>query len=336
MLRVETWKYGKRWVYSVTYDEAVKSLLDLTLPLHRQHGFPGTVAVAEGRVANGKSARTDTGGGVEDYLDQGEVQALLWEGWSVVGLWPSHMSPEDRAPTRGAPTEELREELEGLIGAPVTALAVATIDHHHGMLPEEIAQAGFLGVFTMEDRLNYNHVDEDFYALGRSALYTVEGLPLPARTYDPYWRLHQARDTEGWLVDSAQLVSEEPADPERDVTPAILGERFAKVAEVGDVWYAVVNDVIDYILLRRTAHPRGYCATDDAISFYMEAPRIPERVQNRELTFTLDVPSDWENPVVTSDGAAVADVSRIGEDRIRFTLPVHNGQQIRISPKAER
>lgn len=333
MLRVETWKHGWRWVYSVTYDEGVHSLLEHALPLHRQHGMPGTVALDAELLADGGQLRLSSrGGDHERYLNVGEIQELQRHGWSVASLGQTRGQTRDggRAPTRDAPTRSARVALEKLLDAPVTVLTVATIDHHHGILPEEIQAAGYLGIFTLEDRLNYNHVDEDFHALGRSALYTVEGLPLPARTYDPYWRLHQARDTEGWLVDGARLVSEDPADPGRDITPALLAERFAKVAEVGDVWRATPDEVIDYILLRRAAHPRGYRATDEAITFYMEAPRIPERAQNRELTFTLDVPPAWQMPLVTSDGAPVADVAAHGEGRLRFTLPVHDGQQMRI------
>ncbi len=331
MLRVETWKYGKRWVYSVTYDEAVPSLLEHALPLHRQHGVPGMVALDAELLAEGGQLRLSSRGNDDGRsLNVGEIQELQGQGWSVASLGQAR--DDSRAPTRGAPTRETREALEQLVGALVSVLAVSTIDHHHGMLPAELQSAGFLGVFTLEDRLNYNHTDEDFFALGRSALYTIEGLPLPARDYDPYWRLHQAYDTEGWLVDGGRLVAEDPADPERDVTPALLEQRFAKVAEVGDVWRATPDAVIDYILTRRTAHPRGYRATDEAITFYMEAPRIPVRVQNRELTFTAVVPDGWQDPVVTCDGRPVADVGRLAADRIRFTLPVHDHQQMRISP----
>lgn len=337
MLRVETWKHGWRWVYSVTYDLAVHSLLEHALPLHRQHNMPGTAAIDAELLADGGQLRLSSrGSDHERYLNVEEIQELQRHGWGVASQAPGReeAGSGERAPTRGAPTRDSREALERLVGAPVTVLVVSTIDHHHGILPAEVQAAGYLGVFTLEDRLNFNHVDEDFHALGRSAMYTLEGLPLPARNYDPYWRLHQAFDTEGWLVDSARVVTAEPEGSERDTTPALLGERFAKVAEVGDVWRATPDEVIDYILTRRTAHPRGYRATAEAIEFWMEAPGIPERVQNRELTFTMDVPAAWQAPAVTSDGAPVADVTVLGEGRIRFTLPVHDGQQMRISAAA--
>ena len=355
MLRVETWKHGWRWVYSVTYDEVAPSLLEHALPLHRRHEMPGTVALDAARLAGGAGRRQDAGGGAEDdYLTLDEVRELCRHGWSVAGIGSG-----DRAPTRDAPTAAARDsgaaardnwattsdsdsrattrvapaagELERLVGAPVTVLAVSTIDHYHGILPEEARAAGYLAIFTREDRLNHNHVDEDLYALGRSALYTVEGPVLPQRMYDPYWRLHQARDTEGWLVDCARFVAEDPADPERDVTPALLAERFEKIAEVGGVWRAAPDEVIDYLLMRRAAHPRALRASAEAITFTMEAPRVPERVRNRELTFTLDVPHTWRRPLVTADGAPVADATALDQDRIRFTLPVSDGQRLRVS-----
>ena len=334
MLRVETWKHGWRWVYSIMYDAAVHSLLDFALPLHRRHAIPGTIALDAAGLTGG-DGRSDSGSRTHvPALSNNELRELQRDGWSVAGSGPIREQGGEWAPTRDAPTRESREALEKLVDAPVTTLVVSTIDHHHGILPAEVQAAGYQAVLTLEDRLNYNHVDEDLYALGRSALYTVEGLPLPARTYDPYWRLHQARDTEGWLVDSARFVADDPTDPERDITPALLGERFAKVAEVEDVWRATPDEVIDYILTRRTAHPRGYCAADDAITFYMEAPRIPERVQNRELTLTADVPPAWQNSLVTSDGEPVNDLTALAAGRIRFTLPVHDGQQLRIERAA--
>ena len=328
MLRVETWKYGWRWVYSVTYDEGVPTLLQHALPLHRKHAMPGTIALDPECIADGEEHRQGSNDGEHDrYLNLNEVQELQRHGWSVAGLGPTRDGGA-LVPLASSQTLEL------LVGTPVTALVVSRQDHHHGFTPEEIQEAGYLSVFTLEDRLNYNHVDEDLNALGRAAMYTVESTVLPLRVYDPYWRLHQAWDTGGWLVDSARVVSESQADPERNITPALLAERFEKVAEVGDVWRATPDEVIDYILMRRAAHPRALHTSDEAITFHMEAPRIPERVRNRDLTFTLDTPRAWQRSQVTSDGAPVAGVTALAEGRIRFTMAVADGQEVRVSAAA--
>ncbi len=40
-----TWKNGKKWVYSITYDEGCEALLEHALPVHRKFGVPGHVAL---------------------------------------------------------------------------------------------------------------------------------------------------------------------------------------------------------------------------------------------------------------------------------------------------
>ena len=90
MLRVETWKYGWRWVYSVTYDEGVPTLLQHALPLHRKHAMPGTVALDAERIADGEEHRQDANDGEHGrYLNLNEVRELQRHGWSVAGLGPN-------------------------------------------------------------------------------------------------------------------------------------------------------------------------------------------------------------------------------------------------------
>ncbi len=314
-------------MYSVTYDGGSSDLLRSALPLHRQHGVPATVAVAGASFFPGANGRRGAGSGERNVaLDLDAIHELQRHGWRIACLGP--IGAQTPAQPPGAPPDA--QALADAVSGPVTLLMVETHDHYHGFTPAQVQAAGYLGVFTLADRLNYNHVDEDLWALGRAPLYTLEGEVLPHRLYDPYWRLHQARDAGGWLVDSARDVTDSPTVPERDVTPALLAERFSKVAEVGGVWHATPEDVLDYVLMRRAAHPRGFRATGQAITFTMEAPRIPERVQNRELTLTLATPLGWQRPQVSADGAPVEDVTAVGEDGIRFTLPVRDGQQVRI------
>ena len=106
MLRVETWKYGWRWVYSVTYDEGVPTLLQHALPLHRKHAMPGTVALDAERYCRRRRtpSKAQNDGEHERYLNLNEVRELQRHGWSVAGLGPIRGQDGDRAPTRGAPT----------------------------------------------------------------------------------------------------------------------------------------------------------------------------------------------------------------------------------------
>ncbi|NCO93253.1 MAG: hypothetical protein GW880_18220, partial [Armatimonadetes bacterium] len=44
------WKDGKRWVYSITYDEGCAALLEHAVPLHREYGIPGHVCFVASQV----------------------------------------------------------------------------------------------------------------------------------------------------------------------------------------------------------------------------------------------------------------------------------------------
>ncbi|NLT41638.1 MAG: hypothetical protein GXX93_03100 [Anaerolineae bacterium] len=44
------WKHGKRWAYSVTFDEALAELHEYTIPVHQELGVPGHVEVVVGHM----------------------------------------------------------------------------------------------------------------------------------------------------------------------------------------------------------------------------------------------------------------------------------------------
>ena len=104
MLRVETWKYGWRWVYSVTYDEGVPTLLQHALPLHRKHAMPGTVALDAERIADGEEHRQDANEGEHGrYLNLNEVRELQRHGWSMSRVWVQYAGKMAIGHPRGVP-----------------------------------------------------------------------------------------------------------------------------------------------------------------------------------------------------------------------------------------
>ena len=69
--------------------------------------------------------------------------------------------------------------------------------------------------------------------------------------FDPYKRIHQARDCEGWIIDYCHCpMPASPIHPAKDCTTQELEQRFATVCEVGgsDVWLAEPNAVVDWLL----------------------------------------------------------------------------------------
>jgi peptidoglycan/xylan/chitin deacetylase (PgdA/CDA1 family) len=76
------WPDGKRWAYSITYDEGCQRLLEHALPLHGQYGIPGHVALVASQVG---VPRDVPGSSFHGWmiLSRTEIDALAEEGWGV-------------------------------------------------------------------------------------------------------------------------------------------------------------------------------------------------------------------------------------------------------------
>jgi len=86
--------------------------------------------------------------------------------------------------------------------------------------------------------------------LGRVPLHTEYPPPFYSR-FDPYKRLHQARDVGGWVIDYCHCpVPAKAIHPWKDCTTEELEQRFQTVRIVGgdEVWLAEPNEVVEYIL----------------------------------------------------------------------------------------
>ena len=76
------WKHGKRWVYSITYDEGCQRLLDYAVPLHRRFGVPGHVALVASQVGVPRNCPGSSYDGMM-ILSRTELDGLRTEGWGV-------------------------------------------------------------------------------------------------------------------------------------------------------------------------------------------------------------------------------------------------------------
>ena len=77
-----TWKDGKRWVYSITYDEGCQALLEHALPVHRRYGVPGHVALVASQIGAPRNVPGSSYDGMM-ILSKEEIHALVAEGWGV-------------------------------------------------------------------------------------------------------------------------------------------------------------------------------------------------------------------------------------------------------------
>lgn len=260
------WKDGKRWVYSITYDEGCQKLLEHALPLHRQYGLPGHVALVASEVGVPRAVK---GSSFEGWLilSPGEVGALCAEGWGVSchGLTHAGINPDN------AQDEVVvaREVLEDTLQRPVRIFCVPNDNRSYPAAQAVAAQAGYTAIMTLTDMVNRRETlgrlqpaaatPEDLRAtaeikdvlqLGRVPLHTEYPPPFYSQ-FDPYKRLHQARDLGGWIIDYCHCpMPGRAVHPWKDCTTGELEERFATVKRVGgdEVWLAEPNEVVEYLL----------------------------------------------------------------------------------------
>jgi hypothetical protein len=81
-IKPSTWKHGKRWAYSVTYDEALTELFDHVVPLHDELGLPGHVEVVVGQMGQVRQIGNSSYNGYH-HMGPEKLRQLIDKGWGV-------------------------------------------------------------------------------------------------------------------------------------------------------------------------------------------------------------------------------------------------------------
>ena len=338
MVEITRWKFGKRWVYSTTYDEVVTSTVQNGLPIHEQFGSPGHITVVVGQMGEPRDVQGSGYDATYRHISVEECKLAQRYGWTV----SNHSMTHNRLPGDMSVPENARIEvvdatrlLEERLGTPVTTFIAPGSDHCLPYAWPLAEEAGCLSMFGVRDQLNYP--DTDLMQLCRPVVY--HKLDEYNRRYDPYRLVHRARETGGWIVDYTHAVQDELVIPNRELTPTELGNRLEAVTRVGgdEVWLAVPEEVVDYLIMARETTVADEQRTPDAITYRLAAPAIPDRIQWHTLTFTSSIPQDWVDVAVqvTADGEAEpVSLERLNDTTVRYSHRVADGQAVTITPMA--
>lgn len=239
------WKDGKRWVYSITYDEGVRKLLDYAVPLHRQYGIPGHLALVSSQVG---VVRDVPGSSYHGWmiLSKAEIDDLCAEGWGVSchSMTHANTTPENA----DYEVVQARTTLEQALGRPVTMYCVPGSNECYPAALAVAEAGGYKAIMTITDMVNTPQTD--LFALGRVPIHTRYPGPFYS-VFDPYKRLHQARDLGGWVIDYNHCpMPGKPVHEAKDCTLEELEQRFETVRRVGgdEVWLAEPNEVVEWLL----------------------------------------------------------------------------------------
>jgi len=239
------WKDGKRWVYSITYDEGCADLLEYALPIHRKYGVPGHVALVASQVGVPRNVPGSSYDGMM-ILSKEQIADLAAEGWGVSCHSMTHCGVTfDNAEVE---VVQARRVLEEALDIEVPMFCVPGDNNGHPPAVQYAPAAGYTSILTIYDRVNT--VDTDLLNLGRCPLHTEYPPPFFS-VFDPYKRIHQAIDLGGWIIDYCHCpMPDKPVHPAKDCTTQELEQRFATVREIGgeDVWLAEPNEVVKWLL----------------------------------------------------------------------------------------
>ena len=300
-LTVCNWKHGKRWVYSVTYDEALADLHRFAVPHHQDLGIPGHVEAVVGQLGQERQIGASSFNGMR-HMNGSELRELVDAGWGVGNHSWSHqvIVPE----TVDRELGEARDVLEQAIGGPVDLYC--SPGDNTNMSDHVLAacrELGYLGAMSLTDALN--RPGDELFWLNRTALHDEYYPPFHSE-YDPYRNLrHAARDS-GWVIDYCHCPLEEAIHPNKDCSEKQLRRRFETVLDEGgdEVWCAVPEEVLYYHLCRRHLQVEALAETETEQRYALSLPDLSPRVRWRQVTVEAAVPAPWcRTPRVWINGA---------------------------------
>ena len=337
-LEICPWKYGKCWVYSITYDEALADLHRFAVPMHEEYGIPGHVEVVVGQLGEIRQIGNSSFNGYR-HMNGGELRDLLARGWGVGNHSWVHeiITPEMVEKEIG----HAKQVLEEALGEPIILYCspgdnTNMADH----ILEACRRYGYLGAMSITDALNLP--GDELFWINRTPLHDHYYPPFYS-AYDPYRNIRQAQEMQGWLIDYCHCPLETAVHPNKDCSEAQLRQRLESVlSEGGDaVWCAVPEEALSYHLMRR--HARIEMVDDDgtmggeavgdeakAQRYRIGLPGLPNLLPYRSLTLEASVPAALcRDPRVVVDGQElVGEVVRPG--LIRVTTVVRDGTVVEL------
>jgi peptidoglycan/xylan/chitin deacetylase (PgdA/CDA1 family) len=275
------WLDGKRWVYSITFDEALVELHRFAVPILAKHNVPGHIEAVAGHLGVERQIGQSSYNGFH-HMSGPQMREMLAMGWGVGNHSWSHLGVN--ADTADLELGKAKEVLEDAIGEAITVYC--SCGDNTNMNPGALAACkkfGYLGAMSITDALNRPD-DQDLLWMNRTFLHE-QGYGPFFSAFDPFRNIALAKRDNGWIIDYCHCPLEEAVHPNKDCSQAHLRERIETVVSEGgdEVWVARVEDAVDYRYARR--HTKIQAKGDR--EYEISAPDLPAQVKRRIVTLEL-------------------------------------------------
>jgi hypothetical protein len=275
------WRDGKRWVYSITFDEALVELHRFAVPILEQYKVPGHIEAVVGHLGVRRQIGSSSYNGFH-HMSGPQMREMLARGWGVGNHSWSHMLVN--ADTADIELGQAKRVLEDAIGEAITVYCSCgdNSNMNAGAL-EACRKFGYLGAMSITDALN-RPGDEDLMWMNRTFLHE-QGYGPFFSAFDPFRNIALAKRDNGWIIDYCHCPLEKAVHVNKDCSEAQLRERIETVVSEGgdEVWLARIEEAVDYRYVRR------YLKIEEKSDgeYVLSAPRLPEAVRWRVATIQL-------------------------------------------------
>ena len=324
-LTICPWKYNKRWVYSITYDEALVDLHQFAIPIHEEYGIPGHVEVVVGQLGEVRNLGNSSYNGYR-HMNGEELKDLLARGWGIGNHSWSHQLIQSNMVEQEI--GQAKDVLEAAIDAPVDLYCApgnnANMSDH---VLDACRKYGYLGAMSLTDALN--RPGDPLFWLNRTALHEQYYAPFFSE-YDPFRNIRHAQADQGWIIDYCHCPLEEPIHPNKDCSHPQLRKRFETILSEScdNVWCAVPEEVIFYHLTRH--HTRIETIADHATEkrYRLHFENLNDRVTCHTLTLEANVPAPWCcSPHAWINGTPHPAILT-GPQKLQITLDIEDGLEL--------
>jgi len=324
-LKICNWKYGKEWVYSITYDEALEELHRFAIPFHEEFGIPGHVEAVAGHIGKVRQIGNSSYNGFH-HMGPAMLQDLIARGWGVGNHTWSHEVV--RPDTVDREIGEAKKVLEEACGAPVPLYCAAGSNVN---MADHVLQAcrkyGYLGAMSITDDIN--RPGDELFWLNRTPLHEEYYEPFFSK-YDPYRNIRHAQAENGWIIDYCHCPLEKPVHIHKDCSADQLRRRFETVlSEGGDkVWCANPDEVIYYHTTRRHTRIETVREDEQEYVYRLRFDNLPPQVVVRELTLDAEVPARWcQRPRAWVNGTPIL-AELVRPRTLRINVEVSDGMEV--------
>lgn len=279
------WRGAKRWVYSITFDEALVDLHRFAVPILEEYHCPGHLEVVVGQMGEVRKIFDSSYNGMR-HMNAAELREMLAMGWGVGNHSWSHTLLNHANFDREL--GQARQVLEDAIGEPVTIYcSPGNNENMSEDVLDSCRELGYLGAMSIYEALNR---PEDRNLMWLNRVYLHENGPITHDAeFDPFRKILHAIKDGGWIIDYCHCPLEQAVHPRKDCSAAQLRQRLQAVTEYGkeDVWLGKVEEVVDYRYAYRCLEMQSSGRTDELL---LSLRDLPKTVQHRILT--LQLPED--------------------------------------------